>query len=114
MAKQTGESGRRDDVLGPFIFTTDLNRQLEASLLLPFEGQGVGDVLVRASSPAEGRRNPKVFILTREVDVQLYRQLTVVTLQLTDLKPDSELNFDIIPASALPLIPKDALSVRQN
>jgi len=95
----------------PFSFLTTLEEQIADALLIPFEGE-VADVLLLPSKPAEGRPNPKVFVVAARIDLDLYERITRVTLQLADICFGKKLNFDIISPSARPLIPVEALSVR--
>lgn len=113
MASQTKPSSGADGQFGgPLMLDTRLERQLELLLIKSFSGEVV-DVLLRPSSPGKGRKNPKVFIVVEKIDVDLYHRITQVALQLTDLAPGAEMNFDIVPGDAVALIPLDALSVKR-
>jgi len=94
------------------VWTTDIERQLDDTLWAAYEGDIV-DVRFLPSAPDSGRPNPKVFVVVREIDVPLYERITRVTMQLADLQQGFLLNFDIVPETALPLVPMEARSIRR-
>lgn len=89
----------------------DLPGQLARNILDAFPDD-VEDVLFLQSSPGAGRPSPKMFVIVKKVDLDLYEELARVTMQIGDALPDQTLNFDFVSAEVRAMLPTEARSVK--
>ncbi len=104
---------------GPFVHegglvtlrSGNLPGQLARGILAAF-ADDVEDVLFLESDPKAGRPSPKMFVIVKRVDLDLYEELARVTMQIGDALPGQTLNFDFVSAEVRAMLPFEAVSLK--
>lgn len=89
----------------------DLPGQLARGILAAF-ADDVEDVLFLDADAKAGRASPKMFVIVKRVDLDLYEDLARVTMQIGDALPGQTLNFDFVSAEVRSMIPFEAVSLK--